>query len=449
MRSSAASPSSQTHDATPVVPTAALDASKLEEKFAAVNGDFTRGVTIKGKDDAMKLQGKVNDWRDDVSTLATHIAAQLQFCKSLRTSKAMALIPNTTPGDSDSQARMKEILDAPSTLDKTGGDPTVAFDTLLKVILFVMAKGDMVSKIADDFVSKKKEVDMNNGIEDELVLDDHSATSMLLSRDTKLFTKLLDTFQMLYKESRKPSNTQTPQSGDDSGGLFASTTAADSEGAKGLRMDEANFTIQKLEDEIRTSANALAELRLNVDLITNMYKKTCDDVVAYDKQKSVVADERDILGQKLHDEVKKISILNLMCAVLKREVSEKGAAIDTLRGNIVELQTGHEERMLEKTKRHEEGSSIIYYRFMIDDGLEFDKLLVKFDKTKKELVETVQDNIISLTMYILYLFDIWKYVFAIYICICLIYVKYVSLNLVHILDGKLRAAHDRISRFLS
>ncbi|RLO00935.1 hypothetical protein DYB28_014295, partial [Aphanomyces astaci] len=325
----------------------------------------------------MKLQGKVNDWRDDVSTLATHIAAQLQFCKSLRTSKAMALIPNTTPGDSDSQARMKEILDAPSTLDKTGGDPTVAFDTLLK---FVMAKGDMVSKIADDFVSKKKEVDMNNGIEDELVLDDHSATSILLSRDTKLFTKLLDTFQLLYKESRKPSNTQAPQSGDDSGGLFASTTAADSEvylqllaGAKGLRMDEANFTIQK---------------------------KTCDDVVAYDKQKSVVADERDILGQKLHDEVKKISILNLMCVVLKREVSEKGAAIDTLRGNIVELQTGHEERMLEKTKRHEEGSSIIYYRLMIDDGLEFDKLLVKFDKTKKELVETVQDNIISLTMYI-------------------------------------------------
>ncbi|ETV66133.1 hypothetical protein, variant 1 [Aphanomyces astaci] len=588
MQSSAASPSSQTHDTTPVVPTASLDASKLEEKFAAVNGDFTRGVTIKGKDDAMKLQGKVNDWRDDVSTLATHIAAQLQFCKSLRTSKAMALIPNTTPGDSDSQgevdifrllrsdirslyeyrlsylsnmtdsmhwagldkeaARMKEILDAPSTLDKTGGDPTVAFDTLLK---FVMAKGDMVSKIADDFVSKKKEVDMNNGIEDELVLDDHSATSMLLSRDTKLFTKLLDTFQLLYKESRKPSNTQTPQSGDDSGGLFASTTTADWEGAKGLRMDEANFTIQKLqrevndlkiqkaklvstnsqlednfahmlaqfelekrthqanvqwhepriqklEDEIRTSANALAELRLNVDLITNMYKKTCDDVVAYDKQKSVVADERDILGQKLHDEVKKISILNLelvrkdklvmyamgarhevlkcwnetkaalaemttqrdnlaatlqdtqqsvrrleallverdeMCVVLKREVSEKGAAIDTLRGNIVELQTGHEERMLEKTKRHEE---------------EFDKLLVKFDKTKKELVETVQDNIISLTMYILYLFDIWKYVFAIYICICLIYVKYVSLNLlVHILDGKLRAAHDRISRFLS
>ncbi|RHY49957.1 hypothetical protein DYB34_005343, partial [Aphanomyces astaci] len=128
MRSSAASPSSQTHDTTPVIPTASLDASKLEEKFAAVNGDFTRGVTIKGKDDAMKLQGKVNDWRDDVSTLATHIAAQLQFCKSLRTSKAMALIPNTTPGDSDSHARMKEILDAPSTLDKTGGDPTVAFD---------------------------------------------------------------------------------------------------------------------------------------------------------------------------------------------------------------------------------------------------------------------------------------------------------------------------------
>ncbi|RHY10205.1 hypothetical protein DYB36_000685 [Aphanomyces astaci] len=326
MRSSAASPSSQTHDTTPVIPTASLDASKLEEKFAAVNGDFTRGVTIKGKDDAMKLQGKVNDWRDDVSTLATHIAAQLQFCKSLRTSKAMALIPNTTPGDSDSQ--------------------------------FVMAKGDMVSKIADDFVSKKKEVDMNNGIEDELVLDDHSATSILLSRDTKLFTKLLDTFQLLYKESRKPSNTQAPQSGDDSGGLFASTTAADSEvylqllaGAKGLRMDEANFTIQK---------------------------KTCDDVVAYDKQKSVVADERDILGQKLHDEVKKISILNLMCVVLKREVSEKGAAIDTLRGNIVELQTGHEERMLEKTKRHEE-----------------------------------------------------------------------ALTCVHILDGKLRAAHDRISRFLS
>ncbi|RHY26527.1 hypothetical protein DYB32_007532 [Aphanomyces invadans] len=97
MRSPVASPAAQPPDV--AVPVSSLDTSKLEEKFAAVNRDFAR-VAIKGKDDAMKLQAKVSDWRDDVSTLATHIASQLQFCKSLRTSKAMTLIPNMTTGDS-------------------------------------------------------------------------------------------------------------------------------------------------------------------------------------------------------------------------------------------------------------------------------------------------------------------------------------------------------------
>ncbi|KAF0687588.1 Aste57867_20707 [Aphanomyces stellatus] len=545
----------------------ATESGHLDDKFAAVNGDFAR-LTLKGKDDAAKLQGKVNDWRDDVSTLATHIAAQLQFCKSLRTSKAMALIPNVgatseskgevdifrllrsdirslydfrlayLPGlmdaarvndyDIDKEAGdMKALLHEASTVDKA--DPIAAFDTLLK---FVQAKSDLVSRIAEDFVARKKQMDLDRGIEDEMDMIDDSA-ALLLSRDTKLFMKMGDSFHALYKEVKtrqaradkiaadalvatSPSNNNNATGGNPPSGAGRAAFFAVSDGAdtgKGiLRADEANFTIQKLqrevnelkiqkaklmstnsqlednyahisaqyelekkthqanvkwhepriqklEDGIRTTSKALSELRLNVDLITNMYKKTCDDVVEFEKDKGVVLRERDVLSQKLYDEIKKMSVVNLelvrkdklimfamgarhevikcwndtkaalaemtkerddlivalrntkdslrllegvleetqtTCQEYETELDEKDEAIGALRGNIEEITAAHEVRVSEKSKRYEE---------------EYDKLLAKYDKTKKELVETVQDNII--------------------------------------LDGKLRAAHDRISRFLS
>ncbi|KAG9400239.1 hypothetical protein AC1031_011152 [Aphanomyces cochlioides] len=70
--------------------------------------------------------------------------------------------------------------------------------------------------------------------------------------------------------------------------------------------------------------------------------------------------------------------------------------VETLRANINKMSDTHHKQVAELNRQHE---------------AELEAVQAKFDKTKKELVETVQDNII--------------------------------------LDGKLRAAHDRIARFMS
>ena len=65
--------------------------NNLEKKFKNIDAEFSH-ISLKGKDDALKLHGKVTEWRDDVSTLASHIDNQLKYCKNLRTSNEMELI---------------------------------------------------------------------------------------------------------------------------------------------------------------------------------------------------------------------------------------------------------------------------------------------------------------------------------------------------------------------
>ncbi|KDO34842.1 hypothetical protein SPRG_00903 [Saprolegnia parasitica CBS 223.65] len=203
------------------------DEAPLEQRFAAASTEFAR-TTIRTKEDAQKLHGRVNDWREDVNTLAGQIAAQLNVCKSLRTSKAMHSIAatptpldvvrfsdvdpfhlmrsdirslydfrlstlrsqildasNTTSIDLEldkDAAQLKLILDEPSTVEKAG-DADTAFQSMLK---FTLAKSDLCCKIADDVLRTKRATDLERGIEDEGLTIDARA-SVLLSRETKLF----------------------------------------------------------------------------------------------------------------------------------------------------------------------------------------------------------------------------------------------------------------------
>ncbi|CAK4165390.1 unnamed protein product [Aphanomyces euteiches] len=515
--------------------TSAADEASLERKFVKINDEFGQ-VKVRGTDDAVKLQSKMNEWRDDVGTLATHIASQLQLCKDLRTSKAMALLPNvgSTPDnnpkeDQDVYRRLrsdirtlysyrltytdtsiefeepdalhlKEILNAPL-VDK---DSDTAYETLLR---YIHAKTELMAQIAQDFTARKKQMDLDRGVEEEMCIFDDSA-ALLLSRDTKHLTKLVDACESLLKEVKAKSAPTKYEA------AFVSVEndAATKSGLVAGRMDEANFSIQKLQREInelkvqkaklaatnsqlednfahiqaqydlekkthqanvkwyeprihkleealRVSEKSLTELRLNVDLITNMYKKTCDDVIEVEHRHSAVAEERTLLGQKLHEEIKKQSILNLelerkdklvmyamgarhevikcwketqaalaemtaqkddLAEALKRAQEERTLVelkldesnqtrrrheedlrvqlnvVETLRANINEMSDTHHKQVAELNRQHE---------------AELEAVQAKLDKTKKELVETVQDNII--------------------------------------LDGKLRAAHDRIARFMS
>ncbi|CAK4671166.1 unnamed protein product [Aphanomyces euteiches] len=494
--------------------TSAADEASLEHKFVKINDEFGQ-VKVRGTDDAVKLQSKMNEWRDDVGTLATHIASQLQLCKDLRTSKAMALLPNvgSTPDnnpkeDQDVYRRLrsdirtlysyrltymdtsiefedpdalhlKEILNAPL-VDK---DSDTAYETLLR---YIHAKTELMAQIAQDFTARKKLMDLDRGVEEEMCIFDDSA-ALLLSRDTKHLTKLVDACESLLKEVKAKSAPTKYEA------AFVSVENDLQREINELKVQKAklaatnsqledNFAhiqaqydlekkthqanvkwyeprIHKLEEALRVSEKSLTELRLNVDLITNMYKKTCDDVIEVEHRHSAVAEERTLLGQKLHEEIKKQSILNLelerkdklvmyamgarhevikcwketqaalaemtaqmdaLAEALKRAQEERTLVelkldesnqtrrrheedlrvqlnvVETLRANINEMSDTHHKQVAELNRQHE---------------AELEAVQAKLDKTKKELVETVQDNII--------------------------------------LDGKLRAAHDRIARFMS
>ncbi|OQS07420.1 NAD/FAD dependent dehydrogenase [Thraustotheca clavata] len=360
----------------------------LDKKFANIGVDLS-SVRVKGRSDALKLQSKVNEWQSDVNTLATRIDEQIKNCKVLRMSKAIGLVtPSTIVSkgdvdpfhllrsdirslydfrlsyfhsylnnqdntiDFDAEAEhIKVILREPATVDKAP-DAHSALKSMLK---FTTTKGDLFSKIIDDMFRKKQQIDIENGIEEDMSSIDGNA-SLLLSLE------LCQDFLREHPKKRQSGyDVATPPSNNRQ--LFSSST--DTEASKSsFRLDEANFTIQKLhreineikitnerltasnsqlednyahillqyevekkgyqesiqtyepkiqklEEEIKLSAAALSQLRLNVDLITNMYKKTCDEVLAFDESRAIIATERDSLARKLHAEVKKIATLNL------------------------------------------------------------------------------------------------------------------------------------------
>ncbi len=62
----------------------------------------------------------------------------------------------------------------------------------------------MCSKLAESCMKQKHQFDLDRGIEEEMVLDDPMA--LLISRDTKLFTKLFHTVQTLIADLRRQQN---------------------------------------------------------------------------------------------------------------------------------------------------------------------------------------------------------------------------------------------------
>ncbi|KDO18039.1 hypothetical protein SPRG_16551 [Saprolegnia parasitica CBS 223.65] len=534
------------------------DEAPLEQRFAAASTEFAR-TTIRTKEDAQKLHGRVNDWREDVNTLAGQIAAQLNVCKSLRTSKAMHSIAATpTPldvvrfGDVDPfhlmrsdirslydfrlstlrsqivdasnttsidleldkdasvQAQLKLILDEPSTVEKAG-DADTAFQSMLK------RKATCVAKLPTIYSGRSARRTSNAAYMKVVEL----CSSLLRSRPKH--------------GSRKTEAPRSPTAPSAVHQLFAATSASppDNEASKvtSTRLDEANFTIQKLhreiselkianaklaaansqlddsyahvlsrfeaekdahqasiglheprirklEEEIQASAKALSELRLNVDLITSMYKvhiskkqtnpqriaqKTCDEVVEFDRNRILIQAERDAMAKKLHDEIKKLAVVNLeivrkdkltMYAMGARHealqalketqrqlhemtmvrdgcnqtIAHLGETVDKLNASLRETTSGQtdalaaQEQMLLELRATIDEQATAHAATLQQAAArhdeEYTKLQAKLDKTNKELVESVQDNIISF-----------------------------SRN--HALDGKLRQAQERISRFLS
>ncbi|EQC41433.1 hypothetical protein SDRG_01401 [Saprolegnia diclina VS20] len=395
-------------------------------------------------------------------------------------------------------AQLKLILEEPSTVEKAG-DTDTAFQSMLK---FTMAKGDLCCKIADDLLRKKRAADLERGIEDEgLTIDAHASVIELCSSLLRGRPK---------HGPRKDEAPRSPAAPSAVHQLFAATSTAptDNEASKGTstRLDEANFTIQKLhreiselkianaklaaansqlddsyahvlseleaekdahqasinlheprirklEEAIQASAKALSELRLNVDLITNMYKKTCDEVVEFDRNRIVIQAERDAMAKKLHDEIKKLAVVNLeivrkdkltMYAMgarhealqalkdTKRQLNEMtmirdgcnqtiahlGETVDKLNALLQETTSAargqtdtlaaQERRLLELQAKIDEQATA-HAAALQQAGArhdeEYAKLQAKLDKTNKELVESIQDNIISFSRNVLFYAD--------------------------------------------
>ncbi|OQR97134.1 ubiquitin-like modifier-activating enzyme 5-like [Achlya hypogyna] len=299
--------------------------SALEKRFAAAGADFTR-VSVKGKDDAVKLCGRVNAWREDVNSLANHIAAQLQHCKTLRTSKAMG-----------------SITSVPLTTETKAGD----IDPFRLLRSDIRSLYDFrLSYLRSQSDSNWSDVDLDrDAAQLKLILEEPATVEKAADADTAFQAMLKGLLRDRAKKRHGPRDDVPPMSSHPAPpNLFtptAPTASADIEGSKAssLRLDEANFTIQKLhreinelkianaklttsssqledsyahlEDDIGGTAKALSELRLNVDLITNMYKKTCDEVLAFDQSRNVLLEERDVMAKKLHEQLKKVSVVNL------------------------------------------------------------------------------------------------------------------------------------------
>ncbi|KAG7387393.1 hypothetical protein PHYPSEUDO_014156 [Phytophthora pseudosyringae] len=406
--------------------------------------------------DALRLAQKTTDWRGDVTALAKHIDLQLQHSRALRSHYAQSMLSSSAQkqqeeaegsrlrclrsdlrllqdfrvkyarqrGESDPaplsaveeetvgaplafagansfgrsllrsppQRQLKAFIDKSAKKEKMGGKQE---QSALALELFEMRR-DIMSRISEDLVKEKKQLDVEVGNPEALANDSfgnaNNATAekdALASWDTQLYISfsllscrresrnrpksLLLALQELQKEKHerlaaKSRNSVVSIAGAEGLGATAmesqaaSPTRASSELKAEMLVEDAHFTmqklkrevaelkstnsklmltnsqleddlahlqakfeeekrahlngkkwfvpkIQKLEDLMLNTSKAFEEVKLSVELMTNMYKHLSGTLALQQEGEDELKRERDRVSLLLAGEIKKIAAL--------------------------------------------------------------------------------------------------------------------------------------------
>ncbi|KAL4099890.1 hypothetical protein PRIC1_007687 [Phytophthora ramorum] len=401
--------------------------SDLHKKFEDLNEEVSAALRVQqdavmtastfggrsnlaaARKDALRLAKKTGDWRGDVTALAKHIDLQLQHSRALRSHYAQSLLstsaqkhqeeaegsrlrclrsdlrllqdfrvqyvrqrgekdPALLSANEEETKQLKAFLDKSAKKEKMGGKQE---QTALVLELFEMRR-DIMSRISEDLVKEKKQLDVEVGNPEALANDGFgSATSekdALASWDTQLYA-----LQELQKEKRERVTAKSRNSviflaeADGLGGAAiepraVSPTRTSSETKSDMLVEDGHFTmqklkrevvelkstnsklmltnsqleddlthiqtkfeeekrahlngkkwfvpkIQKLEDLMLTTSKAFEEVKLSVELMTNMYKHLSSTLAAQQESEDELKRERDRVSLLLSGEIKKIAAL--------------------------------------------------------------------------------------------------------------------------------------------
>ncbi|KAH7488193.1 uncharacterized protein KRP23_2150 [Phytophthora ramorum] len=406
--------------------------SDLHKKFEDLNEEVSAALRVQqdavmtastfggrsnlaaARKDALRLAKKTGDWRGDVTALAKHIDLQLQHSRALRSHYAQSLLstsaqkhqeeaegsrlrclrsdlrllqdfrvqyvrqrgekdPALLSANEEETKQLKAFLDKSAKKEKMGGKQE---QTALVLELFEMRR-DIMSRISEDLVKEKKQLDVEVGNPEALANDGFgSATSekdALASWDTQLYVILMQALQELQKEKRERVTAKSRNSviflaeADGLGGAAiepraVSPTRTSSETKSDMLVEDGHFTmqklkrevvelkstnsklmltnsqleddlthiqtkfeeekrahlngkkwfvpkIQKLEDLMLTTSKAFEEVKLSVELMTNMYKHLSSTLAAQQESEDELKRERDRVSLLLSGEIKKIAAL--------------------------------------------------------------------------------------------------------------------------------------------
>ncbi|KAL4128269.1 hypothetical protein PRIC2_007261 [Phytophthora ramorum] len=406
--------------------------SDLHKKFEDLNEEVSAALRVQqdavmtastfggrsnlaaARKDALRLAKKTGDWRGDVTALAKHIDLQLQHSRALRSHYAQSLLstsaqkhqeeaegsrlrclrsdlrllqdfrvqyvrqrgekdPALLSANEEETKQLKAFLDKSAKKEKMGGKQE---QTALVLELFEMRR-DIMSRISEDLVKEKKQLDVEVGNPEALANDGFgSATSekdALASWDTQLYVILMQALQELQKEKRERVTAKSRNSviflaeADGLGGAaieprVVSPTRTSSETKSDMLVEDGHFTmqklkrevvelkstnsklmltnsqleddlthiqtkfeeekrahlngkkwfvpkIQKLEDLMLTTSKAFEEVKLSVELMTNMYKHLSSTLAAQQESEDELKRERDRVSLLLSGEIKKIAAL--------------------------------------------------------------------------------------------------------------------------------------------
>ncbi|KAL4155254.1 hypothetical protein KRP22_009167 [Phytophthora ramorum] len=424
--------------------------SDLHKKFEDLNEEVSAALRVQqdavmtastfggrsnlaaARKDALRLAKKTGDWRGDVTALAKHIDLQLQHSRALRSHYAQSLLstsaqkhqeeaegsrlrclrsdlrllqdfrvqyvrqrgekdPALLSANEEETKQLKAFLDKSAKKEKMGGKQE---QTALVLELFEMRR-DIMSRISEDLVKEKKQLDVEVGNPEALANDGFgSATSEkdalaeesiqgvylgILNVSTAIFALvcgyviLMQALQELQKEKRERVTAKSRNSviflaeADGLGGAAiepraVSPTRTSSETKSDMLVEDGHFTmqklkrevvelkstnsklmltnsqleddlthiqtkfeeekrahlngkkwfvpkIQKLEDLMLTTSKAFEEVKLSVELMTNMYKHLSSTLAAQQESEDELKRERDRVSLLLSGEIKKIAAL--------------------------------------------------------------------------------------------------------------------------------------------
>ncbi|KAE9339053.1 hypothetical protein PR003_g11211 [Phytophthora rubi] len=323
--------------------------------------------------DAMRLAKKTGDWRGDVTALAKHIDLQLQNSRALRSHYAQSLISTSAQkqqeeaegsrlrclrsdlrllqdfrvryfrqsGEKDpallsaieeETKQLKAFIDKNAKKEKMGGKQE---QSPLALELFEMRR-EITSRISEDLLKEKKQLDVEVGNPEALANDSlgnnnaPTEKDALASWDTQLYISFSPlpsseaksdmTVEDVHFAMQKLKREVVELKSTNSKLLLTNSQLEDDLAHLQAKFEEEKRAhlngkkwfvpkMQKLEDLILSTAKAFEEVKLSVELMTNMYKHLTSTLATQQEGEDELKRERDQVSLLLSSEIKKIAAL--------------------------------------------------------------------------------------------------------------------------------------------